>query len=41
MLGSEIPEERVDTALNELVLTGKLESIEGVKSEDVEAMVAI
>lgn len=40
MSGSEIPEERVDTALNELVLTGRLESIEGVDAEDVEAMVA-
>lgn len=40
MSGSEIPEERVDTALNELVLTGRLESIEGVEAEDVEAMVA-
>lgn len=40
MSGSEIPEDRVDTALNELVLTGRLESIEGVDAEDVEAMVA-
>ena len=40
MTGDEISENRVDTALNELVLTGRLEELEGVESEDVEKMVA-
>ncbi len=40
MTGDEISENRVDTALNELVLTGRLEELEGVESEDVESMVA-
>ena len=40
MTGSSLSKESIDTALNELVLTGKLSDIEGVESEDVESMVA-
>lgn len=40
MTGKEISEKRIDTALNELVLTGELRSLEGVDQETVEQMVA-
>lgn len=40
MTGKELPQENVDTALNELVLTGQLESSTGADSESVEGLVA-
>ncbi len=40
MTGDEIPQERMDTALNELVLTGELRSVAGANGENVEEMVA-
>lgn len=40
MTGEEISEESIDTALNELVLTGQLNSTAGADSEQVEAMMA-
>ena len=38
--GKELPQENVDTALNELVLTGQLESSTGADAESVEGLVA-
>ena len=40
MTGKELPQENVDTALNELVLTGQLESSTGADAESVEGLVA-
>lgn len=40
MTGKELPQENVDTALNELVLTGQLESNTGADAESVEGLVA-
>lgn len=40
MTGDEIPEENVDAALNELVVTGELEDLEGVSADDAEQLVA-
>lgn len=40
MTGEELPEDSVDTALNELVLTGELVSDTGADSEQVEGLVA-
>ncbi len=40
MTGSELSEDSIDTALNELVLTGQLESTTGADSDEIEGMVA-
>lgn len=40
MTGNELSKENIDTSLNELVLTGKLESATGAGSEEIESMVA-
>lgn len=38
--GGELSEENIDTALNELVLTGQLESTTGATADEIEGMVA-
>ncbi|MBO5302740.1 MAG: DUF1002 domain-containing protein [Lachnospiraceae bacterium] len=40
MTGKEIGEENIDAALNELVLTGALESSTGAEADEIEAMIA-